>query len=602
MAKNRSIKHIIKKRIVINSKGESRIENNIKPKPTPKLISTPSPKKLIRIFDPRARKQIIEPKGLSKHEKRDYKRSGIINGVAVVYPEIKNLKNYLNNEDGLSIIVTAYNVENYIEECLDSIENQTFFINSNSYEILVGVDDSQKTLDKLIKIRHKYRNLRIFMMESNKGTYITSNTLLSLIKFSKIIRFDSDDIMKSNMVGEIMKHSNHDLIRFYFDHFEVKNGEKKYTDIKYHAKGVLFYKTSLLGKLGGYMPWECSADADFIKRAESLVNEKLINIPLFDRRLHENNLIYTYGGDSSIRKKYDSLVGKHTSIKINREINNFNEIVSIPKKMIFFWSGDNFPWVRYITLYTFKKLNPDWEVILLYDGNLNNLNKNGFELLNNINLTIIKASLPPEILKKINNLKLEHKSDLYRYYYLYESGGFYCDTDVLFFRPIKDFYDTVVRENYDTIIHKHLNNTLTIGLLGASKHNKYFGDLLNFGVNHIDNKTNDNYQSMGVLLIYKMLGRVATHQQNKLIIEDIKSKYKNLKILNFSTNLIYQYDHNKIIECYEKGKYLEDFDSNAIGYHWYGGHPESKKYENLLNESNYNNYNTTFTNILKQII
>ena len=38
-------------------------------------------------------------------------------------------------------------------------------------------------INKVKEIMHKYRNLRVFMMDSNMGTYVTSNTLLDLIQY-----------------------------------------------------------------------------------------------------------------------------------------------------------------------------------------------------------------------------------------------------------------------------------------------------------------------------------------------------------------------------------------------------------------------------------
>ena len=227
----------------------------------------------------------------------------------------------------ISIIITAYQTQEFIEECLDSIENQTYFINNDDFEVLVGIDGCMDTLNKVLEIRHKYRNLRVFVMENNVGTYVTSNTLLSIVKNKNILRFDSDDVMRPEMINEIMTYSNdYNVVRFHFIQFEIKEGVRFENNIKYFAQGVIFFTREVLDKLGGYMPWKCAGDSDFLKRAEELGEVKLIPIPLFYRRLHGNNLIFKYNGKDINRKKYNKLVGQHTNISIEPIINKYNEI------------------------------------------------------------------------------------------------------------------------------------------------------------------------------------------------------------------------------------------------------------------------------------
>ena len=32
--------------------------------------------------------------------------------------------------------------------------------------------------------------------------------------------------------------------------------------------------------------------------------------------------------------------------------------------MYFYWGGSAMSWMRYMTLYSFRKMNPDWEMVL----------------------------------------------------------------------------------------------------------------------------------------------------------------------------------------------------------------------------------------------
>ena len=247
------------------------------------------------------------------------------------YTISNNQLNFSKNEE-ISIILTAYKTQDYIEEALDSIENQTYFKNNNNYEILLGVDGCFETLEKVKSIRHKYRNLRVFMMDKNVGTYVTSNTMLSLCKYDNIIRFDTDDIMFDHMVDTVMLYlKTYDYIRFGFCDFYDTIKETKPRKLK--AFGICAYNRSVIKKVGGYKSWPCSADVDFYNRVEKSCNVKLVNEILFYRRRHDNSLTSNLetGCGTPIRKKYDDIIRNKknytfSNYKIDPKISTYTEI------------------------------------------------------------------------------------------------------------------------------------------------------------------------------------------------------------------------------------------------------------------------------------
>ena len=189
-------------------------------------------------------------------------------------------------KNGVSIIVTAYKMKNFIKETLDSISNQTYFINNSNYEILIGVDGCEETLNYLYTIMENYSNLRIFMMEKNYGTYITTNTMMSIAKYDNLIRFDSDDIMLPNLIEMIMKEleiENIDSIKFLMEDFGSSDR------IRY-TFGQFLIKHWIFDYFGGFMPWICSADQEFFDRLQFLMILKKIPTILMKRRVHDNNL------------------------------------------------------------------------------------------------------------------------------------------------------------------------------------------------------------------------------------------------------------------------------------------------------------------------
>lgn len=222
--------------------------------------------------------------------------------------------------EGVSIIITAYDTANYIEECLDSIYAQTWFKKAEEWEVLVGIDHCEKTLGKMKDIMYKYPNLRVFYMTENVGTYVTSNTLISKAKYNKILRFDSDDIMKENMVESMIEAmdtvSKTKIVLCYFETFPKKDGKSS----KSWAHGVFLCKKSVYTKYGGFMPWKCAADTEFLTR---LKNEDVpvttFPLVLFYYRMHEKSLTKNKetSMQSDLRKGYKKYVEKtspHTPV------------------------------------------------------------------------------------------------------------------------------------------------------------------------------------------------------------------------------------------------------------------------------------------------
>lgn len=206
-------------------------------------------------------------------------------------------------ENGVSVCLTAWNTQDFIEECLDSVMNQDYFKTHDNYEILLGIDACLKTLEKVQKIRHKYKNLRVFFTERNCGTYILSNSIMSSAKFDHIIRFDTDDIMLPNLVSKLISYKNADIISCKFKDFPNSKNEGI-------AYGTIMIKYDIFLKYGGYMPWKCAADSELITRLSSKANIEIVNTVLMKRRVRGSSLTHANGTNmqSNLRKRYLSYI------------------------------------------------------------------------------------------------------------------------------------------------------------------------------------------------------------------------------------------------------------------------------------------------------
>lgn len=212
---------------------------------------------------------------------------------------------------GITIIITAYHTENYIEECLDSIASQTWFKDNEEWEILVGIDHCEKTLEKVKSIMGKYKNMRVFYMTENVGTYITSNTLISKARYAKILRFDSDDIMKDYMVERMIDAmytvNKCKLVQCYYENFPKQEGKRGIDK----AHGVFLCKKQVFTKYGAFMPWKCGADTEFHTRIDKNdICPAVFPQILFMRRIHNESLTRCKETDknSELRGQYRNYI------------------------------------------------------------------------------------------------------------------------------------------------------------------------------------------------------------------------------------------------------------------------------------------------------
>ncbi|MCI6191164.1 MAG: glycosyltransferase [Clostridium sp.] len=100
----------------------------------------------------------------------------------------------------VSIIIPVYNVEEYIEECLKSILNQTY----KDIELLIVDDGSTDNSIKIIKrYESKFEKIKIFT-QKNKGASEARNLALKYAIGEFILFIDSDDFLEPTMIEKMV--------------------------------------------------------------------------------------------------------------------------------------------------------------------------------------------------------------------------------------------------------------------------------------------------------------------------------------------------------------------------------------------------------------
>lgn len=209
--------------------------------------------------------------------------------------------------ESVSVIITAYNAQDFIKGCLDSVARQTYFSRPVFYEILLGIDNCKETLEKVLSIKDRYKNLKVFMMKENYGTYVVSNTLVDNSRCDYILRFDSDDVMKVGMIKTLMSHDS-DIIRMRYSTFGkvVKHPNR-------FSWGQALFRREVFDACGGYEPWRCAADKELLNRAALKFKIKKIEDRLFYKRMHRKAL--TKAGATG--RKSDVRREAHKKLKYN---------------------------------------------------------------------------------------------------------------------------------------------------------------------------------------------------------------------------------------------------------------------------------------------
>ena len=158
----------------------------------------------------------------------------------------------------VSIIVPAYNVENYIERCLNSLVNQTF----KDIEIITINDGST---DKSLELINKYvkEDIRVSVIDlGDEGVSYCRNLGVEKANGKYIMFVDSDDWIDSNMIEAMYKKAEEnklDLVMCsYIREFKDHSKEKRFNlpeEIIYKEDKV---KNELLRKLVGPVKEELS--------------------------------------------------------------------------------------------------------------------------------------------------------------------------------------------------------------------------------------------------------------------------------------------------------------------------------------------------------
>lgn len=246
----------------------------------------------------------------------------------------------------LSFIVPFYNVEQYIEECIRSLYDQD--IPLEEYEVICVNDCSpDNSIDIVKKLQKEYYNLKLVEHEENKRLGGARNTGVLHSRGQYIWFVDSDDMIKPNSLGIILKclESNHlDFLHFGWDDISEQGliENEKIPSTKVLSGNELFFDERFIWWRNHITAW-CKVykrrflienDITFAEHIMYEDNDYALKVYSSAKRcmhISENLYLYRVNNNSITRIDYDS---QHVLywLLLNKRLIELNNYFIINKK------------------------------------------------------------------------------------------------------------------------------------------------------------------------------------------------------------------------------------------------------------------------------
>ena len=235
----------------------------------------------------------------------------------------------------LSIIVPVFNMEKYIERCLDSLVNQTL----NDIEIIIVNDGSyDKSKEIIQKYLKKYISKIKYFEKQNGGLSSARNYGIKYAKGEYIAFLDSDDYVEINMYEEmynLAKQENSDIVECDFIWEWEKEGESREQNIlkkiKYDKRRDYKNKKEMM-KRPRVIAWNKLIKREIIEKNNIIFPEGLIyeDLEFFYKLIPYVNRI------SYINKYFVHYVQREDSIS-NKQTENNEDIFQILNNIFKFY-------------------------------------------------------------------------------------------------------------------------------------------------------------------------------------------------------------------------------------------------------------------------
>lgn len=153
------------------------------------------------------------------------------------------------NDSLVSIIVPAYNAEQYISECIDSVLFQDY----QDWELIIVNDKSTDNTKNIVLNYIKVdKRIKLFNQPTNKGVSAARNRAIQESNGRFIAFLDSDDRWKKNKLSEqlkFMKENNYAFVFTSYETFETNSKAKKLISVPNKITYKEYLGNTIIGNL-----------------------------------------------------------------------------------------------------------------------------------------------------------------------------------------------------------------------------------------------------------------------------------------------------------------------------------------------------------------
>lgn len=229
----------------------------------------------------------------------------------------------------LSLIIPVYNVENYIEKCLDSVVNQTI----DDMEIIIVNDGSKdKSKEKINKYLQKYKEKIKYLEKENGGLSSARNFGIPHATGEYIAFLDSDDYVEPKMYEEmynLAKKEDADMVECDFI-WEYPNKSKEDIGEIYNSKKEMIEKARVVA-------WNKLIKREIIETSKAMfpLGLRYEDVEFFYKLVPYLNKV------SFIKQGYIHYVQRENSI-INNQNSRTKEIFTVLDNVIKYYKENDF--------------------------------------------------------------------------------------------------------------------------------------------------------------------------------------------------------------------------------------------------------------------
>lgn len=281
-------------------------------------------------------------------------------------------------------------------------------------------------------------------------------------------------------------------------------------------------------------------------------------------------------------------------------------LTKIPKIAHFYWGGRALSYLRFMSVKSFRILNPDWQIFVhvpkvlstaapswdTFQQKNSEIEHDYFDQLKELdNLTILQHNF--NRYRFDNHAHEVHKSDFLRWKLLNKHGGLWSDIDILYVRPMEQLAENCDDlKDIDTALCPLLPpNKHTVGFLLSSPDNNFF--------KYIGTQARKEYNPE----IYQCMGSDLINARFKTF-ESFKKRFRKQNFIFLDNTCVYSITSKTIEWFYQEmdrniRKKIQH--RNTIGFHWFAGHPTSHEFEKVLVHDNVNSYNNVLATAIREV-